>query len=58
MNIALVVIAAIVFFGLVFFIMNAVGTRLTGKQIEEDPDVREHVEPSKRNDDFPIDADF
>ncbi|MEP1124088.1 MAG: hypothetical protein ABJH68_09400 [Ilumatobacter sp.] len=55
---ALVVVAAVVFFGLVFVAVNAAGTRLTGKQIDEDPDVRKHVDPDKRDDDFPIDSEF
>lgn len=57
-TLVLVALAAVVFFVLVFFIVNAVGTRLTGKQIEEDPDVHNHVEPDKRGDDFPVDAEF
>ena len=57
-TIAFVVVAAVVFFGLVFFAVNAFGTRLTGKQIDEDPDVRASVDPKDRDEDFPVNADF
>ena len=60
MNSTLIVIAiaALIFFALVFLAVNAFGTRLTGKQIEDDPEVRKDVDPEQRGDDFPVDADF
>lgn len=58
MFIALVVVGALLFFVAVYFIVNAAGTRLTGKQIDEDPDVRRHADPSDRDRDFPVDADL
>ncbi len=51
-------ISAIVFFAVVFAIVVLSGTRLTGKQIDDDPDVRKHVDPEQRDDDFPVSADF
>ncbi len=50
--------AAMIFFIVVFLVVMGAGTRLTGKQIDEDPDARSAVEPDKREDDFPIDAEF
>jgi len=57
-TIVIVAVAAIAFFGLVFAAVNLFGTRLTGKQIAEDPDVRGHVDPEVRDDDFPVTADY
>jgi len=57
-TIILVVVAAVVFFGLVFAAVNIAGTRLTGKQIQEDPDVRDNVDPDLRDEDFPVRADY
>lgn len=51
-------IAAVVFFGAVFAAVNAFGTRLTGKQIQEDPELRNHVEPELRDEEFPVRADY
>jgi hypothetical protein len=51
-------ISAIVFFAVVFAIVMLSGTRLTGKQIDDDPDVRKHVDPEQRDEDFPVNADF
>ncbi|MGB3734727.1 MAG: hypothetical protein WA964_07210 [Ilumatobacter sp.] len=57
-TIILVVTGAVVFFGLVFAAVNLAGTRLTGQQIQEDPDVRKSVDPELRDDDFPVSADY
>lgn len=57
-TIAFVIVAAVIFFGLVFAALNLAGTRLTGKQIDEDPDVRQHVDPKQRAEDFPVSAEF
>ena len=51
-------ISAIIFFAVVFAIVMLSGTRLTGKQIDDDPDVRKHVDPEQRDDDYPVTADF
>jgi len=53
-----VALAALAFFVLVYLLVNAAGTRMTGKQIDEDPDVRSKVPPEERDKDFPIDAEF
>ncbi len=55
---ALIAVAILVFFVGVYFAFNAVATRLTAKQIDEDPDVRRHVDPEHRDEDFPIDSEF
>jgi hypothetical protein len=52
------VIAAVVFFAVVFAVVMLSGIRLTGKQIDDDPDVRKHVDPDQRDEDFPVAADF
>lgn len=51
-------LAAAIFFAVVFAVVMLSGTRLTGKQIDEDPDVRKHVDPEQRDDDFPVSADY
>ncbi len=51
-------ISAIIFFVVVFAIVMLSGIRLTGKQIDDDPDVRKHVDPEQRDDDYPVTADF
>ena len=53
-----VIVAAAVFFLAVFAVVMVSGTRLTGKQIAEDPDARKGVDPDKRDEDFPLDADY
>jgi uncharacterized protein YneF (UPF0154 family) len=57
-SIALVAVAVLVFFVVVYFLFHALGTRLTAKQIEEDPDIRRQVDPEHRDEDFPIDTDY
>lgn len=57
-TLALVAIGIVAFFVLIYFAVNTLGTRLTGKQIDEDPDVRRHVDPEHRDEDFPIDSQF
>lgn len=57
-TIVLIAIAIVAFFVLIYFAVNALGTRLTGKQIDEDPDVRRHVDPEHRDDDFPVESEF
>ena len=51
-------ISAAIFLVAVFGVVMASGIRLTGKQIEEDPDVRRLVEPDQRDEDFPVDVDY
>lgn len=51
-------LAAVAFFVLVYFLVNAAGTRLTGKQIDEDPDVRAKAAPDERTKDYPIDTEL
>lgn len=58
MAITLTIIAAAVVMAAIYFVVNVAGTRMTGEQIDDDPDVRRHVDPDKQNDDFPLDADF
>ncbi len=53
-----IVLSAAIFFAVVFAIVMSSGIRLTGKQIEEDPDARRNVEPDKRDADFPVDVDY
>jgi hypothetical protein len=53
-----IVLSAAIFFAVVFAIVMSSGIRLTGKQIEEDPDARKNVEPDKRDADFPVDVDY
>lgn len=58
MTLAIFVVAALVVMGATYAIVMAAGTRLTGRQIDEDEAVRQHVDPDDRDDDFPVDADF
>jgi len=51
-------LAAVIFFTAVFAVVMLSGVRLTGKQIAEDPDIRKHVDPDQRDDDFPVSAEF
>ena len=51
-------LAAVVFFAAVFAVVMLSGIRLTGQQIDEDPDVRKHVDPDQRDEDFPVSAEF
>ena len=51
-------LTAVIFFVVVFGIVMLSGIRLTGKQIDDDPDVRRHVDPDQRDEDFPVNADF
>jgi hypothetical protein len=58
MVIALALIGALVVMAGIYTAVVSVGTRLTGKQIKEDPEVRKDVAPDQRDQKFPLDADF
>lgn len=51
-------VVGVIFLVAVFAVVMSVGTRLTGKQIHDDPDVRKHVDDDHKDDDFPVDAEF
>mgnify|MGYP000503767624 CR=1 FL=1 len=53
-----VAIAIVVFMVIVYFVVNTVGTRMTGAQIDQDPTVADDVEPEDRDKDFPINSDL
>lgn len=56
--IVVVAVVAVIFFVAVYAVVNAAGTRLSGRQIDEDPAVRKHVDPDVRDDDFPVKAEY